>query len=154
MTATIIDSPGNIPTDIDEFDEISLYFGKKSYWGFAKEIGFGVGLIIVGSVIYFFSLWIALSLMLMGTVIIIWISILRNYYEEIEVIPGKQITLYNGILNKKSREIPLDRAEVNRGQTVFQRMVNVGDIVINIQGDEAEIYLFNYKDFKTLSSLI
>ena len=89
-----------------------------------------------------------------GLLVRLYSAVSKNFYEKVEIVPQTKLTLYRGILNKKTREISLIRAEKNEEQNFFQRITNTGDVILNVQGGEPEIFLIGYADFKNLSKVI
>lgn len=154
MTASVF-----VPPTKEEMEEpisAPIYVGYRSHWAFLWNYVIGGMIIFVGSwgFVYTSLNIISMLTILAGFTLIIFTLVMKYLYERIEVIPGVEIILHNGIINIRSTEIPLDRAEISRNQNAFQRVTNTGDLIINIQGDQAEIFLYGYQNFRELYSVV
>ena len=140
--------------DEDSIFSYPLYIGKKSYFAYTGMIFWGIALIVCGFFLGEFSLVGSAITITTGLLVLLYAVVSKNFYEKVEIVPQTKLTLYRGILNKKTREISLIRAEKNEEQNFFQRITNTGDVILNVQGGEPEIFLIGYADFKNLSKVI
>ena len=71
------------------------------------------------------------------------------------VVSSNRVTYKSGLISKDQTDLKLDRiSQVRVDQSIFQRMMNTGDVLIYVSGDKADMVARGFVDPNGIKKLI
>ena len=71
------------------------------------------------------------------------------------VVSNNRVTYNFGVISKDQTDIKLDRiSRVRVDQSIFQRMMNTGDVLVYVSGDKADLIAKGFVDPNGIKKLI
>jgi uncharacterized membrane protein YdbT with pleckstrin-like domain len=113
------------------------------WWYFAEPAATLIGAIVLGIVV---ASWDdsprAINILAIGVIVVCALWLVKRYLSWITthfVITSQRLVFRTGIIAKSGIEIPLDRVNnVNFNQTIFERMLGAGDLLIESGGEDGQ----------------
>ncbi len=71
------------------------------------------------------------------------------------VVSSNRVAYKSGLISKDQKDLKLDRiSQVRVEQSIFQRMMNTGDVLIYVSGDKADMVARGFVDPNGIKKLI
>lgn len=133
------------PTRLLRDDEQVALDLQPHWWFFAKQIGMGIGLVVLVVLIFGLSSGDVRRVFTWGwgVVLVGWAGWLAIKYLDWRfthfVVTDQRVIFRTGVLAKRGVEIPLNRINnINFGQSIWERVIGAGDLEIESAGKDGQ----------------
>ncbi len=121
---------------------------KPHWWTFARSVATAVGALVVMILLFFADLtvldWLGILVLMvaLGNLAVVYGKWATTYF----VLSSERLIFRTGVLSKTGVEIPLDRVNnVNFRQSLFERMIGAGDLLIESAGESGQSRFSNVR---------
>ena len=133
------------PTKMLNDDETVAVDLHPHWWYFAEPVAAVVGSLVLAILVFVVSdgdvqQWLSVLALVLLVGSAIWLLIRYGKWATTNfVVTSDRVIYRSGIIGKSGIEIPLERVNnVNSSQSVFERMVGAGDLMIESGGEEGQ----------------
>ncbi|MGE0882381.1 MAG: PH domain-containing protein [Blastocatellales bacterium] len=142
--------------DNEEEEEETIFVIYPAFYevGILYFIAVVLSLLVTALIAYLqLPLWIAFSFVVLCFIRPLYRHILHNY--TVYTLTTVKIEIRSGIFSKTSRNIPLRHVQdVTVSETFKERLIGIGDVVIDSAAVEGKILMSNIKDPRKYADLI
>lgn len=144
--------------NLNEGETIALDL-RPHWWAFAGPITAIVGaLVLLGLSLFVLDGWEILDYAIGVVLLVAVVWFLKEYFNwrsEVFVVTDRRLIYSSGVLAKEGVEIPLDRVNnVLFSQTLFERMIGSGDLIIESAGESGQQRFSNVRNPRGIQNAI